>query len=435
MPAGVIALVTFAALVVGVLGWLGLLWWHRQQRLSARRLFLLVLLVGTACRLVYVLATPVFYAPDEQSHFNYVKQLAEQHSLPVLTKGLGDPANEWEYHQPPLYYLLLVPVYWAAQILSPQPAGTVFALRLCSVLLWLLNVWFGIALLKRLQIKDEFQWLCVLTLGCLLPTYVFVSSAINNDNLLIPLGTAGLWLLMDQERTLRKSAALGVLLGLGLLVKPSGIVLFPAVGLLVALEAVQRRITPRAAIVHLVTVFGLATLFYAPWAARNWRLYATFTPESLTVMPKPWSSMVDGLLSAAHNLTKTFWSVSGISNDIGYPFPLLGMGFGLLGIAGLVLGRQQNPQPLKNRLAAANAPVVVALSFAVLVNVMLVLRLGYLYGMGQGRHLFPLLYPIALGLAWGLRSIPGNNPSIQLVGFWMTYALSFEAFSLCRFPS
>jgi len=435
MPVGVIALVTFAALAVGAAGWFGLLWRHRRQPLSVRHLFLIVLLLGTVCRLVYALATPVFYAPDEQSHFNYVKQLAEKHSLPVLTKGLGDPANEWEFHQPPLYYLLLVPVYWAAQILFPQPDGAVFALRLCSVFLWMLNVWFGVAFLKRLQTKDEFQWLCVLTLGCLLPTHVFVSSAINNDNLLILLGTAALWLLMDQERTLRKSAALGVLLGLGLLAKPSGVVLFPAVGLLVVLEAVQRRITPRAAIVHLVTVFGLATLLYAPWAARNWRLYATFTPESLTVIPRQWPSMVDGLLSAAHNLTKTFWSVSGISNDIGYPFPLLGMGFGLLCIAGLVLGRKQHPQPLKNLLTAANAPVVVALSFAVLLNVILVLRLGYLYGMGQGRHLFPLLYPIALGLAWGLRSIPGNHPSVQVVGFWVTYALAFEAFSLCRFPS
>lgn len=435
MQPGVIALVTLAALLLGAGGWAGLAWWQRRRPLNPRALFVLVLLLGALGRLVYVFATPIFYAPDEQSHFNYIKHLAEKKSLPVMTTGLGDPANEWEYHQPPLYYLLLVPVYLAARILSPEPAGMVYALRLFSVLLWLLNVWLGLEFLKRLQIKDDFRWLCVLTLGCLLPTYVFVSSAINNDNLLITLGTAVLCLLADPERMPRKSAVLGLLLGLGLWVKPSAIVLFPAVGMLFMLEAGQRRLPVRKAWLHSIIVFGLATLLYAPWAVRNWRLYSTFTPESLAVVAKQWPSLVDGLISATHNLIKTFWSVSGISNDIGYPFPLLGMGFGLLGLAGLVLGWKQQPQSLRRWLATAQAPLLAALGVAILINVILVLRLGVLYGMGQGRHLFALLYPIALFLACGLKAIPSQRPEIPLVGFWITYAIAFETFSLCRFPA
>ena len=40
---------------------------------------------------------------------------------------------------------------------------------------------------------------------------------------------------------------------------------------------------------------------------------------------KVWPSMVYPIASAVHNLVKTFWAVSGISNNVGYPFPLPGM--------------------------------------------------------------------------------------------------------------
>ena len=75
-----------------------------------------------------------------------------------------------------------------------------------------------------------------------------------------------------------------------------------------------------------------------------------------------------------------------------------------------------------------------ALLMAVLVNVGLVLRFGYQFGMGQGRHLFPVLFPISLALAWGLRPLPIKHPTVQAAGFWVTYAVIFTAYSLARFP-
>lgn len=434
MHPGVVALITAAALAVGLMLWAALAFWHRKHPLTPRSLFGLVLGLGLLGRLIYVVFTPVYYAPDEQSHFNYIKYLAEQRAFPVLTKGMGDPANEWEYHQSPLYYALLVPVYAVMEKLSGQPTVTVLALRVCSVLLWLGNVWLGWKLLRRLEIKDDLLWLTAMTLACLLPTYVFISSTINNDNLLITLGTAVLYVLARPEHSLKSSLMLGGLLGLALLAKQSAVVLFPAIGLLFVLQAWQRALPWRAALLHLSLSLGLGSLLYAPWAARNWQVYGTFTPEGLSVVTKLWPSFVDGLLSAAHNLVKTFWSVSGISNDVGYPFPLLGMGFFLLCCAGMAFAVKQHPKPLGALTAAKHGALFVALTVAIVINMVLVLRLGYLYGMGQGRHLFALLYPIALLLAWGLKSIPSHNALVHLTGFWMTYATAFEAFSLCRFP-
>jgi len=435
MNAGQVALITLAALLFGGSSWFGLVYWHRRRPFSTRSFFIILLIVGVVCRLAYIFYTPVFYAPDEQSHFNYIKYLSEQGSFPVLTKGMGDPANEWEYHQPPLYYSLLVPGYLATNAIFHSLTITVYALRLCSLVLWALNIWLGILLLKRLGVTEDLLWLGTLALGCLLPTYVFVSSAINNDNLLITLSTGILCVLAARSPSLKSSTILGVLLGLSLLVKASAVVLFPAVGLFFLFECFRGRMSWRTAIAFLSAIHVLAALIYGPWAIRNWQVYGTFMPEGLSVAMKSWPSAVDGLLSAAHNLVKTFWSVSGISNDIGYPFPLLGMCYGLMAVAGFALNRKQDPQSTANVWALPNSSICVAVGFAILVNVMLVLRLGYLYGMGQGRHLFPLLYPIALVLAWGLKGIPASNAPVHVVGFWITYALTFEAFSLSRFPS
>src|SRR5437016_9623061 len=108
--------------------------------MSTRSVFAAVIAVGILCRLAFAVLTPIFYAPDEHSHFNYVKYVSEHGSFPVQTTKMGDPANEWEYFQPPLYYVALVPIYRAAHSLFHSEAGTVFALRFVSILLWLLNV-------------------------------------------------------------------------------------------------------------------------------------------------------------------------------------------------------------------------------------------------------------------------------------------------------
>ncbi|MEZ4646343.1 MAG: hypothetical protein R3E31_27065 [Chloroflexota bacterium] len=105
--------------------------------------------------------TPAWQAPDEPAHYNYVRQLAMGH-WPVMELGDYDEAykNEvigsgfapqydvsvitYEDWQPPLYYLLLTPVFWLTN-------GSMLALRLVSLLLgagwWLWRMgWRGVSL-------------------------------------------------------------------------------------------------------------------------------------------------------------------------------------------------------------------------------------------------------------------------------------------------
>ena len=314
-----------------------------------------------------------------------------------------------------------------------QPAAIVRVLRAFSILLWLLNVWFGVVLLRRMQIKDELTGVLVFGLICLLPTYTFVSAAINNDNLLATLGGAVLCLLAQRQPSWKTSLTLGLVLGLALLTKQSAVIFFPAITLLPVFDAARKRLPWCAAIRHLALALGLATLIYLPWALRNWRLYATLTPEYLSGDLIAGRSFLYGLASAVHNLVKTFWSVSGVCNDVGYPFPLLGFGALVLWVVGqqtrATPERAVNPTNLKR-----NGPLLGAFLLALGFNLVLVLRFGYVSGMGQGRRLFPLLYAVALVLAAGWRKLPVKALGLWATGFWVIYTVSFTLFSLSRFP-
>ena len=90
-------------------------------------ILLVYLLLGVA----FAVLTPAWQAPDEPAHYNYVRYVAETGNFPVLhmgdyphaymeqIKAAGFPPGmpidtiRYEFHQPPLYYVLAAPVYEA----------------------------------------------------------------------------------------------------------------------------------------------------------------------------------------------------------------------------------------------------------------------------------------------------------------------------------
>jgi hypothetical protein len=94
----------------------------------------------------FALYTPAWQSPDEPAHYNYVAHIAKTVTLPVLQMGdynqkkldnllstnflrrLSPAVLRYESYQPPLYYLLVTPIYWLSN-------GSLLALRLFGVLL------------------------------------------------------------------------------------------------------------------------------------------------------------------------------------------------------------------------------------------------------------------------------------------------------------
>lgn len=228
------------------------------------------LIVFSACLMVIFSLGPIFEGPDEIEHYRYIRTVARTRALP---DPYGQPRGE--YHQAPLYYLINVPLalilpdddfaaiearrnpYYGAWIDVPgndnknlylhtraeafpydgsQTALAVHLMRLVSVGLGVLTLVASRAVFGRLWPAHAVRRVLALALVACWPQFLFLSSTINNDNLLISLATITLWLLIRQLQgglTRRGALALGLVLGALLLTKVSA--LFISLPVLLAL--------------------------------------------------------------------------------------------------------------------------------------------------------------------------------------------------------
>ncbi|MBI3948033.1 MAG: glycosyltransferase family 39 protein [Armatimonadetes bacterium] len=425
-----------AALILGVLLWATLALQSRWRGLPLRSLTVALVAIGLACRLAFALLTPDFYAPDEQAHFKYVRHLVEVRTLPVQITQTGAATNDWEYYQPPLYYALLAPA--CAVVESLFGGGAVLRLlRLVSVLLWLLTVALTLQVLKNLRVEEPLIHTIVLAMVCLLPTYAFLSSVVNNDNLLIAIGS-GLLYLLTKGTSIRLSWWVGLLLGVGLLTKLTAGAYVIVVVLLRLLQWRGGSLKPRDALAHCGAALIPAAALWAPWLLRNWHVYGSLTAEEVANVPRLWPSLAVALASTYVVLRETFWTAAGIHNEILF-FPRVGVGLGYLGVLGLLRNLLLVRKPTWASFVDGNRELLWAMAAAIVVNLALVVRFGVLYGQGQGRFLFPMLIPIALFLGLGLKPLLADgcreDSHVHLAGFLILYLLGFVGHSLGFFAT
>lgn len=232
--------------------------------------------------MIYALVTPPFEASDELWHYPMIRHLADGNALPVqvFDPALAGPWKQ-EASQPPLYYYIgAVLTFWidtgdmeAVRWLNPHvdngvittdgnvnlaihdPAanrwqGTFLAIRLVRLLSVALGAWAVV--LTFLIGKEIFPDRPTLALGAaaahaFTPMFLFISGAVNNDNLAIPLASLGLLLLIrlvkrwpDQPRPAVAILRIGVVIGLAVLTKQGTIGLLPlALGTLFIWEWVR----------------------------------------------------------------------------------------------------------------------------------------------------------------------------------------------------
>ncbi|MBV9120304.1 MAG: DUF2142 domain-containing protein [Chloroflexi bacterium] len=191
---------------------------------------MLLILCFVLLALGYAHFTPPWQAPDEPAHYNVVRFIAERHQLPVLQAG-DYPAQlvpiapksqvtdlapyRYESHQPPLFYLLELPVY----VLT---SGNVLAMRSLGVVIGALLL--PVTYLCARQVLPGRPWLWLFAAGFagFIPMNLFIDGSIENDSLadlvmalllLLCLGIA-----MGKARSFW-APLLGVSLGLAVLTK------------------------------------------------------------------------------------------------------------------------------------------------------------------------------------------------------------------------
>ncbi len=430
----------WVALVTGIGGLLGLLIWVALRlrcgnvRSQPDLILPAVLTVGLMCRAALLTFTPTFYAPDEQPHYKYIAYLAEHRSLPVQASRTESPSNDWEYYQPPLYYLLLAPIYSVSQSMSLGTGASVRLLRLPSIALLLVTIFFASRFLSMLRITDPYLRGITIGMVGLLPTYTFLSSVINNDNLLIALGSIIFSLLVRPRITFWVSILIALLTGLALWTKMTAAVYTALIVLALAGPAFaggKVKLSPFQAAVSL----AVAAVLWAPLGWRNWMLYHSITGEGAANVRRAWPSLFYAVAATTRKLLDSFWAVSGLHNDVRGLFPVVGWLVSALAASGLIycFWQQWRRGPAWTEKQAG---LLIGFVGAILVNLGIAIRFSLLYGQSQGRFLFPMLAPIALGIAVGLKCWPfirAKEWSVHVTGFFITYAIMFTCYSLARF--
>ncbi|MYC22292.1 MAG: DUF2142 domain-containing protein [Caldilineaceae bacterium SB0662_bin_25] len=286
-----------------------------------------ILIVYAALGTLFAVTTPPWQNPDEPAHYNYIAHLATERRLPVLRMGdydeeylarlkaekfapdLSIEAVRYESHQPPLYYLLAVPVYWLGQ-------GELLALRLFGVVLG-----GGVVLLIFLCARKVVPGLPHIALGAaafaaFLPMHAALMASVNNDALAELLIAGAVLALLRWQRLEdgsetgrggRLLLAAGILIGLGFLTKATVYVLLPVALIVVIARSVwpgsDGRTPTGVLAMRLALTVGPGLLLGLPWWIRNSLVYG-----NLDILGLSWhDAVVTGQPTAAAWIAEHGW--------------------------------------------------------------------------------------------------------------------------------
>lgn len=374
-----------------------------------------ILCLHVTLAIVYWAYTPYGASPDEQPHGRYVGALASNWSLPVFDEA--DRGN-YEYHQPPLYYVTGVPFYLAARAARmTEPAEMV---RLLSLVLGGLAVVLVYGAVRSAFPEKEGLALACSGFVAFLPTHSMLSSSVSNDVLVeVVVGLA----LLVTARMLAgglnwaRTAGLGVVLGVGLLTKTTCVVLFPVA--LIAYVLVWRRgkSTAKLAAGHLAAAVGISLALGGWWLARNQILYgdvlamAQFqhvfqdTPTPDFWLSRGWSwATYFGLVGVW--TFGSFWGVFGHMNVFMPVWTYCALGAVSAAVA---IGSVRGVLGVRAKSSVAR-DVLLVYGVLVLLVLLVFVKFNVMFFQAQGRYLYPALIPISVLWALGMeRLLPGSK--------------------------
>ena len=260
---------------------------NRYNRWLLPAIILVYLILAT----LYAVYTPDWQAPDEPAHYNYVKYLGEQYRFPLLKPGdypaayleeikaahfppeMSIAPIRYEFHQPPLYYVLAVPVF---QLFG----GSLLPLRLLSVALGGLLLLVVCWTVRALAPDRPFLALGATAFVAFLPMHLAMTAAVNNDTLAeLMLATVLLLSIrylklpgrsLGQREGRQLLILLGITTGLCLLTKSSIYVAVPLVLLAIALKHLWIERSSLSGSLTAGLIYAVpAFLMGLPWWVRN----------------------------------------------------------------------------------------------------------------------------------------------------------------------
>ncbi|HNS51276.1 MAG TPA: glycosyltransferase family 39 protein [Anaerolineae bacterium] len=435
----------------------------RQARWGLPAILILYLALGS----LYAIYTPKWQAPDEPAHYNYVTFLAKQHRFPILKigdypasyleevkaarfpGGMGVEPIRYEFHQPPLYYLLAVPAFWLG-------GGALLPLRLVS-----LAIGAALLLIVYWTVGEVAPGRPLVALGAtafvaFLPMHLAMTAAVNNDSLAELLLALGLLLTIrylrdarvagdraDRARERRLLVLLGITTGMAFLTKTSDYVIPLVVLTAIAVRHLWLEADPpcwRGTLLSVACYLVPAAALGMPWWLRNVAQYGF--PDLLGLGRH--NEVVAGQLRTAefvaqqgaarllHDFAVTtfhsFWGQFGwmgvlLDQRLYQALAILST----MAVAGFLLWLAR---AWSRRAAAPSwqiaAGVILALSGLLTLATYVWYNTGFLQH--QGRYLFPALLPVGLGVALGWREALRRDRALWMAAAALAAALGIEVF-------
>ncbi|MCC6704067.1 MAG: glycosyltransferase family 39 protein [Thermomicrobiales bacterium] len=361
------------------------------------------------------------YQPDEALYERYVNEPIHAVTFPDFVNDIRSQSwpSGWQYaaNHPPLYYVIAAPLYRATDWMSLE--NQMLVLRLIAIPFGALAVAGTWLMARYLFPASGFLAVTASTIVAFQPQVSYEAAMINNDILVIGLGTLLLALLLRGMRfgfPRRLVVAIGLLFGLMLLSKGSAIVFALPIALMMIAGIGPRRIrmwAPKG-----LAVAGIGFLAAAPWYLFLYRTYGNFsgldqiadlqmmhTYQQGTDPPDIWNDLIWNERFAVMRWNETWgefgWRLMPLKSNllwvIGVPFVVCLIGFLAWSVRLMV---RRRPAGVRGTIANPETWqrwAVGGLFLTCLLGYAAVIQFGMRFQLTQARYFFPML-PAAIVL-------------------------------------
>ena len=434
---------------------------------------LVLSILFVAKQIFLVILAPPFSGHDEIAHYSYLRTVATEHRVPELIdldafrKALANHetlpgdylpdelykyctyALDWNYcneprwannpphavvlsgqyypagyqyaaNHPPLFYIILTPVYLATKHLTPE--GQLYWLRAATIPMALLTVLMAYLLISTLFPGDTFLRMTVPTFVAFQTQVSYEGAMMNNDILCIALYSVVLYLLIIGIRDrfpIKICVLTGAALGLALLAKGTSITAAPLIAMAIVLGVGIRHV--RRWILCGAITGGVAALLSWPWFLYLHRTYGDFSGLGRLEQLQYWNYMYQKKPSILDQLRDKDFAVMRWRETWGeFGWRRIPIGDGILWAVGIVCliflvgfiyycwlitkRRQRQTDPVQRPERWQQWSIVLMVA-TVLVVYYAVLQFGTRFSLTQARYYFPAINAIAVILMLGARTL------------------------------
>lgn len=454
---------------------------------SARVILFLLTVLAFLHGLSYMLIVPPWQAPDEFRHFEYVRLIQTNRRL-VDYGDLSEPLQReiiasmiehdyWEFgyatqefdpSNPPATFEEIVPpvvahslyqppAYYAIVALLTLPLSNsdivvqLYAMRFVSLLMGCLTLVLGFATARILFPKGYFLPTAVAVFVALLPMHAFITSSVNPDVLAELSVSVVVFLSVAMLRrglSWTKLVTLLCVLAGAALTKRTALVAFPIAFMGMVLSLSRSGATFRAAIMGLALVTLVLLAAFAWWRLEPDRSqrFVSETIAYLAVPKDPLSFVLSPeIYSRAARRRYARWGSMMFQSFWAYfgwlKLPLAPIWYRIIGtfcalsVVGLIAGLVQllrRSIPAKSYQKRGIFLLSVSAFLAILIIFMgrVGLRETHKIGTPQGRHLFPVIIPLATLLTLGLRGLVSTRLRRSLLALYLGCFVVFDIICL-----